>query len=101
MIAYAAELRQRLPDMGKDCNMGTIDFRGHDLLGMEDLTPAEICFILDAVPPFKEVSEREIKKVPTLRGKTIIDLFFEPSTRTRTSFEIAGKRLSADALAFT
>jgi len=98
MIASAAELRQRPPDMGKDCNMGTIDFRGRDLLGMEDLTPAEICFILDAVPPFKEVSEREIKKVPTLRGKTIINLFFEPSTRTRTSFEIAGKRLSADVI---
>jgi aspartate carbamoyltransferase catalytic subunit len=50
------------------------------------------------VPPFKEISERDIKKVPTLRGKTIINLFFEPSTRTRTSFEIAGKRLSADVI---
>jgi aspartate carbamoyltransferase catalytic subunit len=84
--------------MGKDCNMSTIDFRGRDLLGMEGLTSEEIRFILDAVPPFKEVSEREIKKVPTLRGKTIINLFFEPSTRTRTSFEIAGKRLSADVI---
>src|SRR5215831_8831042 len=78
--------------------MSTIDFRGRDLLGIEDLTADEIRHILDAVPPFKEISERDIKKVPTLRGKTIINLFFEPSTRTRTSFEIAGKRLSADVI---
>jgi aspartate carbamoyltransferase catalytic subunit len=65
---------------------------------MEDVTADEIRYILDAVPPFKEISERDIKKVPTLRGKTIINLFFEPSTRTRTSFEIAGKRLSADVI---
>lgn len=78
--------------------MSTLDFRGRDLLGMEDLSAEEIRAILDAVPPFKEVSERDIKKVPTLRGKTIINLFFEPSTRTRTSFEIAGKRLSADVI---
>jgi aspartate carbamoyltransferase catalytic subunit len=78
--------------------MSTIDLRGRDLLGIEDLTVDEIHHILDAVPPFKEVSERDIKKVPTLRGKTIINLFFEPSTRTRTSFEIAGKRLSADVI---
>ena len=75
-----------------------IDFRGRDLLGMEDTTPEEIGVILDTVASFKEISEREIKKVPTLRGKTIINLFFEPSTRTRTSFEIAGKRLSADVI---
>ncbi len=78
--------------------MNPIDFRGRDLLGIEDLTADEIHYILEAVPPFKEISEREIKKVPTLRGKTIINLFFEPSTRTRTSFEIAGKRLSADVI---
>ena len=78
--------------------MSTIDLRGRDLLGIEDLTADEICYILEAVPPFKEISERDIKKVPTLRGKTIINLFFEPSTRTRTSFEIAGKRLSADVI---
>jgi aspartate carbamoyltransferase catalytic subunit len=78
--------------------MSTIDFRGRDLLGIEDLTADEIRYILDAVPPFKEISARDIKKVPTLRGKTIINLFFEPSTRTRTSFEIAGKRLSADVI---
>src|SRR6266545_1215512 len=78
--------------------MSTIDFRGRDLLGIEDLTADEIRYILDAVPPFKEISERDIKKVPTLLGKTLINLFFEPSTRTRTSFEIAGKRLSADVI---
>jgi aspartate carbamoyltransferase catalytic subunit len=78
--------------------MSIIDFRGRDLLGIEDLTADEIRHILDAVPPFKEISERDIKKVPTLRGKTIINLFFESSTRTRTSFEIAGKRLSADVI---
>src|SRR5438105_11439587 len=78
--------------------MSTIDCRGRDLLGIEDLTADEIRYILDAVPPFKEISARDIKKVPTLRGKTIINLFFEPSTRTRTSFEIAGKRLSADVI---
>jgi aspartate carbamoyltransferase catalytic subunit len=78
--------------------MSTIDFRGRDLLGIEDLTADEIRYILEAVPPFKEISERDIKKVPTLRGKTIINLFFESSTRTRTSFEIAGKRLSADVI---
>ncbi|MGQ4807931.1 Aspartate carbamoyltransferase [Candidatus Entotheonellaceae bacterium PAL068K] len=74
------------------------DFRGRDLLGMGDLAPEEIRYILDAAAPFKEISEREIKKVPTLRGKTVMNLFFEPSTRTRTSFEIAGKRLSADVI---
>jgi aspartate carbamoyltransferase catalytic subunit len=78
--------------------MSTIDFRGRDLLGIEDLTADEIRYILDAVPPFKEISARDIKKAPTLRGKTIINLFFESSTRTRTSFEIAGKRLSADVI---
>jgi aspartate carbamoyltransferase catalytic subunit len=78
--------------------MSTIDLRGRDLLGIEDITADEIRYILEAVPPFKEISARDIKKVPTLRGKTIINLFFEPSTRTRTSFEIAGKRLSADVI---
>ena len=75
-----------------------VDFRGRDLLGMEDLSAVEIEAILDAAVSFKEISERDIKKVPTLRGKTVINLFFEPSTRTRTSFEIAGKRLSADVI---
>jgi len=87
-----------IPRMERGSLMNPIDFRGRDLLGIEDLTADEIRYILDAVPPFKEISERDIKKVPTLRGKTIINLFFEPSTRTRTSFEIAGKRLSADVI---
>jgi aspartate carbamoyltransferase catalytic subunit len=78
--------------------MSSISFRGRDLLDVETLSAEDIQHILDAVPSFKEVSERDIKKVPTLRGKTVINLFFEPSTRTRTSFEIAGKRLSADVV---
>ncbi|MDO8426997.1 MAG: aspartate carbamoyltransferase catalytic subunit [Deltaproteobacteria bacterium] len=69
-----------------------------DLLGIEDLKAEEIELILSTAESFKEVSTREIKKVPTLRGKTVINLFYEPSTRTRTSFEIAAKRMSADAV---
>jgi aspartate carbamoyltransferase catalytic subunit len=68
------------------------------LLGLEELTADEITFLLDTAQSFKEVSEREIKKVPALRGRTVINLFFESSTRTRTSFEIAAKRLSADTV---
>jgi aspartate carbamoyltransferase catalytic subunit len=68
------------------------------ILGTNDLTKENILTILDTADTFKEISTRSIKKVPTLRGKTIINLFFEPSTRTRTSFEIAGKRLSADVI---
>jgi len=71
---------------------------GKDLLGIADLDAAEINLILDTAEAMKEVASRPIKKVPTLRGKTVINLFFEPSTRTRTSFEIAEKRLSADTL---
>ncbi|MEW6210577.1 MAG: aspartate carbamoyltransferase catalytic subunit [Acidobacteriota bacterium] len=73
-------------------------FRHKDLLGIRELSVEEINTILDTAESFREVSAREIKKVPTLRGKTIINFFFEPSTRTRTSFEIAAKRLSADAI---
>jgi aspartate carbamoyltransferase catalytic subunit len=69
-----------------------------DILGMKDMSVEEIQLILDTADSFIEVSTREIKKVPTLRGKMIINLFFEASTRTRTSFEIAGKRLSADTI---
>jgi aspartate carbamoyltransferase catalytic subunit len=69
-----------------------------DILGMKNLTVEEINLILETAESFLEISTREIKKVPTLRGKTIINLFFEASTRTRTSFEIAGKRLSADTI---
>jgi aspartate carbamoyltransferase catalytic subunit len=71
---------------------------GKDILGIQELSVAEIGLILDTAESFKEVSTREIKKVPTLRGKTVINLFFEASTRTRTSFEIAAKRLSADTI---
>jgi aspartate carbamoyltransferase catalytic subunit len=101
VMAYVAGVLQPSPSMERTGTMSTIDFRGRDLLGMEELAPEEIRYILEEVPPFKEVSEREIKKVPTLRGKTVINLFFEPSTRTRTSFEIAGKRLSADVINIT
>lgn len=69
-----------------------------DILGMQEMDPEEITLILDTAESFKEVSSREVKKVPTLRGKTIINLFYEPSTRTRSSFEIAGKRMSADVI---
>jgi aspartate carbamoyltransferase catalytic subunit len=71
---------------------------GKDLIGLETLTAGQIQFILDTAEPFKEVSERAIKKVPALRGKTIVNLFFEASTRTRISFEFAEKRLSADTV---
>ena len=73
-------------------------FRRRDLLGIRNLSAAEIVGILDTAENFREINQREIKKVPTLRGKTIINLFFEASTRTRTSFELAAKRLSADAV---
>jgi aspartate carbamoyltransferase catalytic subunit len=72
--------------------------RGKHLLGIADLTPEEIVLILDTADAMKEVGSRAIKKVPALRGRTVVNLFFEPSTRTRTSFEIAEKRLSADTL---
>ena len=71
---------------------------GKDLLGLEPLTGEQITLILDTAEPFKEISERAIKKVPTLRGATIVNLFFEASTRTRISFEFAEKRLSADTV---
>ena len=69
-----------------------------DLLGIADLTRDEIYLILDTAEAMREIGQRPIKKVPTLRGKTVVNLFYEPSTRTRTSFEIAEKRLSADTL---
>ncbi|HEY3139325.1 MAG TPA: aspartate carbamoyltransferase catalytic subunit [Blastocatellia bacterium] len=73
-------------------------FARKDLLGIRDLSAEEINTILDSAESFKEISQRAIKKVPTLRGKTVINFFFESSTRTRTSFEIAAKRLSADSI---
>lgn len=76
-------------------------FTQRHFLGIAGLSRKEILFLLDTAESFREISEREVKKVPTLRGKTIINLFYESSTRTRTSFEIAAKRLSADAINIT
>ncbi len=73
-------------------------FTRKHLLGIRELAAGEITHLLDTAETFRDVSKREIKKVPALRGRTVINLFFEPSTRTRTSFEIAAKRLSADAV---
>ena len=78
-----------------------MEWKKKDLLTLEELGKEEIEFILKMAKSFKEVSSRDIKKVPTLRGKTVVNLFFEPSTRTRTSFELAAKRLSADVLDFS
>jgi aspartate carbamoyltransferase catalytic subunit len=78
--------------------MSRADFPHKHLLGIEQLSAADIVSVLDLAETFVEISERPIKKVPTLRGKTVINLFLEASTRTRTSFEIAAKRLSADAV---
>ncbi len=72
-----------------------------DLVSIASLDPDEIMLILETADSFKEVSGREIKKVPALRGKTVVNFFFEPSTRTRTSFELAAKRLSADVINFS
>jgi aspartate carbamoyltransferase catalytic subunit len=71
---------------------------GKDLVGLENMSAVQLKAILDTAEPFKEISERRIKKVPVLRGKTIVNLFFEASTRTRISFEFAEKRLSADTV---
>lgn len=75
-----------------------MNFPHKNIIGIKEMTAEEINFILDSAESFKEINRRDIKKVPTLRGKTIINLFFEASTRTRTSFEIAGKRMSADTI---
>src|SRR6187200_3633271 len=77
---------------------GAAPFRHRHLLGIAELEEADIVQILDLADSFLEIGERAIKKVPTLRGKTVINLFYENSTRTRTSFEIAAKRLSADTV---
>jgi len=76
-------------------------FQQKDLLGMGQLAVEEIELILDTAESLKEISEREIKKVPTLRGKSVVHFFYEPSTRTRTSFEMAAKRLSADTVSLS
>ncbi len=75
--------------------------KSRHILTMDDLSAEEIALVLDTAESFAEINERRIKKLPTLRGRTVINLFLEPSTRTRTSFEIAAKRLSADAVNFS
>src|SRR6266508_2122390 len=76
-------------------------FKHKDIIALQDLTREEIQLLLDTAENMREVNSRDIKKVPTLRGKTVINLFYEPSTRTHTSFEIAAKRLSADTINIT
>src|SRR6185295_4088639 len=96
-----AGLRARRPGRGRagaGRGMSAAPSLGKDLVGLEELSADQIRLILDTAEPFKEVSERPIKKVPALRGKTIVNLFFEASTRTRISFEFAEKRLSADTV---
>ncbi len=78
-----------------------MNLKHKDLVGLATLSAEDITLILETADSFKEVSGREIKKVPALRGKTVVNLFFEPSTRTRTSFELAAKRLSADVINFS
>ena len=85
-------------DRSVDTAPAVTALRRKDLLGIADLSPEEITLILDTAVAMKEIGTRQIKKVPALRGKMVVNLFFEPSTRTRTSFEIAEKRLSADTL---
>jgi aspartate carbamoyltransferase catalytic subunit len=77
---------------------GEVVWTKKDLVGIAELEPAEIELLLDTAESFREVAERPIKKVPALRGKSVVNLFFEPSTRTRSSFELAEKRLSADSI---
>jgi aspartate carbamoyltransferase catalytic subunit len=78
--------------------IASVTLRSRHLLGIDGLDSGEISLILDTAEAMKEIGTRSVKKVPTLRGRTVVNLFFEPSTRTRTSFEIAEKRLSADTL---
>lgn len=92
------EARRAVTEPQTDVVLPAASLRGRHLLGIADLTPAEIVLILDTAEAMKEVGSRTVKKVPALRGRTVVNLFFEPSTRTRTSFEIAEKRLSADTL---
>lgn len=80
---------------------GTFPWTRPHLLGLEELSAAEIETVLSTAKSFKEVSSRDVKKVPALRGKTVANVFFEPSTRTRVSFELAAKRLSADIVSFS
>ena len=78
-----------------------VKFSKKDILEITSLSVDEISLILDTAERMKEISERPVKKVPTLRGKTVVLFFYEPSTRTRTSFDIAAKRLSADSISLS
>ena len=91
-VATDRRLSPEVPDVAP------VTLRSRHLLGIDGLDAGEISLILDTAEAMKEIGTRSVKKVPTLRGRTVVNLFFEPSTRTRTSFEIAEKRLSADTL---
>src|SRR4026207_596236 len=102
MVMTMSSSRPRENDAGAGAparrDVPTTRLKHKHLLGIADLTPEEIVLILDTAEAMQEIAHRPIKKVPTLRGRTVVNLFFEPSTRTRTSFEVAEKRLSADTL---
>ncbi len=83
--------------MGKN----NVSLRGKNILGLESFSPEEISLVLETAQEMKNIIHRDIKKVPTLRGKSVVNLFYEPSTRTRTSFELAGKYLGADVINMT
>lgn len=85
----------------REKGLGAMEWRRRHVLGLADFSTEEIEFVIDTARSMEDVLTRDIKKVPALRGKTVVNLFFEPSTRTRTSFEIAGKRLSADVVNFS
>ena len=87
-----ATIRKEWPLLEKN----TVSMRGKNILGLEDFSPEEIRLVLETAKEMKNIIHRDIKKVPTLRGKSIVTLFYEPSTRTRTSFELAAKYLGAD-----
>lgn len=84
-----------------DLDKNSVSMRGKNVLGLKDFSPEEIRLTLDTAKEMKKIIHRDIKKVPTLRGKSIVTLFYEPSTRTRTSFELAGKYLGADVVNIT
>ena len=92
-----ATIRKEWPLLEKN----TVSMRGKNILGLEDFSPEEIRLVLETAKEMKNIIHRDIKKVPTLRGKSIVTLFYEPSTRTRTSFELAAKYLGADVVNIT
>ena len=92
-----ATIRKEWPLLEKN----TVSMRGKNILGLEDFSPEEIRLVLETAKEMKNIIHRDIKKVPTLRGKSIVTLFYEPPTRTRTSFELAAKYLGADVVNIT